>query len=153
MLELTLRTISIFSYKLSDLRYGENPHQTAAIYQVDQQETEEDATGIAQAELLSGKEMSFNNYVDADAAWQLVTDFEELACAIIKHTNPASWRGRIRGQAYRRALETDPTSAFGGIVAFNREVDTASARAVIEIFTEVILAPEYAAACSRHFDV
>jgi phosphoribosylaminoimidazolecarboxamide formyltransferase/IMP cyclohydrolase len=90
--------------------------------------------------------MSFNNYVDADAAWQLVTDFKEPACAIIKHTNPAGvGLGESSEIAYRRALETDPLSAFGGIVAFNRAVDTPSARAVIEIFTEVIMAPEYEA--------
>ena len=88
--------------------------------------------------------MSFNNYVDADAAWQLVSDFDELACAIIKHTNPAGvGLGKSSEQAYRRALETDPLSAFGGIVAFNRTVDELAARAVVEIFTEVIVAPDY----------
>ena len=100
--------------------------------------------GVANAELLSGKEMSFNNYVDADAAWQLVSDFDQLACAIIKHTNPAGVAvAESAAEAYRKALETDPVSAFGGIVAFNREVDVAAAKAVIEIFTEVILAPGY----------
>ena len=100
--------------------------------------------GIANAEVLSGKEMSFNNYVDADAAWQLVCDFDDLACAIIKHTNPAGVAlGGSAEEAYSRALATDPTSAFGGIVAFNRTVDEAAARAVIEIFTEVIIAPDY----------
>jgi len=88
--------------------------------------------------------MSFNNYVDADAAWQLVCDFDELACAIIKHTNPAGVAlGESPEEAYRRALATDPTSAFGGIVTFNRNVDEAAARAVVEIFTEVIVAPDY----------
>ncbi|MFZ0064418.1 MAG: bifunctional phosphoribosylaminoimidazolecarboxamide formyltransferase/IMP cyclohydrolase [Pyrinomonadaceae bacterium] len=126
--------------KSANLRYGENPHQIAALYEISGR------GGVANAELLSGKEMSFNNYVDADAAWQLVTDFEEPACAIIKHTNPAGvGLGESSEQAYRRALETDPLSAFGGIVAFNRAVDTPSARAVIEIFTEVIMAPEYEA--------
>jgi phosphoribosylaminoimidazolecarboxamide formyltransferase/IMP cyclohydrolase len=100
--------------------------------------------GVAQAELLSGKEMSFNNYVDADAAWQLVSDFDETACAIIKHTNPAGVAlGQSLEEAYRRALQTDPVSAFGGIVAFNRTVDEAAARAAIEIFTEVVIAPDY----------
>ena len=126
--------------KSANLRYGENPHQIAALYKTSGR------GGVANAELLSGKEMSFNNYVDADAAWQLVTDFKEPACAIIKHTNPAGvGLGESSEQAYRRALETDPLSAFGGIVAFNRAVDTPSARAVIEIFTEVIMAPEYEA--------
>jgi phosphoribosylaminoimidazolecarboxamide formyltransferase/IMP cyclohydrolase len=88
--------------------------------------------------------MSFNNYVDADAAWQLVCDFDELACAIVKHTNPAGVAlGESAEKAYRRALATDPTSAFGGIVAFNRPVDEAGARAVVEIFAEVIIAPDY----------
>jgi len=126
--------------KLSDLRYGENPHQAAALYEIE----EEGESGLAHAELLSGKEMSFNNYVDADAAWQLVCDFDEQACAIIKHTNPAGVAlGASCVEAYRRALSTDPVSAFGGIVAFNHRVDEEAARAVSEIFTEVIIAPDY----------
>ncbi|MGB9181503.1 MAG: bifunctional phosphoribosylaminoimidazolecarboxamide formyltransferase/IMP cyclohydrolase [Pyrinomonadaceae bacterium] len=129
--------------KLSDLRYGENPHQSSALYEIERTEK----SGIAQAEQLSGKEMSFNNYVDADAAWQLVCDFEETACAIIKHTNPAGvGLGSSPEEAYRRALLTDPVSAFGGIVAFNCKVDEATARAVKEIFTEVVIAPDYDAA-------
>jgi phosphoribosylaminoimidazolecarboxamide formyltransferase/IMP cyclohydrolase len=128
-----------FTIKRSvNLRYGENPHQAAALYATGTQ------VGIALAEVLSGKEMSFNNYVDADAAWQLVCDFEELACAIIKHTNPAGVAiGASPEVAYRRALATDPISAFGGVVAFNQRIDEAAARAVIEIFTEVIIAPGY----------
>jgi phosphoribosylaminoimidazolecarboxamide formyltransferase/IMP cyclohydrolase len=124
--------------KVADLRYGENPHQLAALYDIG------GPGGVGHAELLGGKEMSYNNYVDADAAWQLVCDFDELACAIIKHTNPAGvgW-GKTAEEAYRRALETDPVSAFGGIVAFNRKVDEAAARAVAEIFTEVVIAPDY----------
>ncbi|HMF55290.1 MAG TPA: bifunctional phosphoribosylaminoimidazolecarboxamide formyltransferase/IMP cyclohydrolase, partial [Pyrinomonadaceae bacterium] len=124
--------------KMSNLRYGENPHQAAALYLTGKQ------GGIGGAELLNGKEMSFNNYVDADAAWQLVSDFDEMACAIIKHTNPAGVAlGQSAEEAYRRALATDPVSAFGGIVAFNRKVDLAAARAVVEIFTEVVIAPGY----------
>ena len=124
--------------KKADLRYGENPHQLAALYQMSMRQ------GIANAEILSGKEMSFNNYVDADAAWQLVCDFEETACAIIKHTNPAGVvLDPLAVKAYRKALATDPISAFGGIVAFNCPVDEAAARAVTEIFTEVIIAPDY----------
>ena len=124
--------------KVSDLRYGENPHQFAALYDMGE------GGGVAFADLLSGKEMSFNNYVDADAAWQLVCDFDETACAIIKHTNPAGVAsGDSPEKAYRRALATDPVSAFGGIVAFNRAIDQAAARAVTEIFTEVIIAPDY----------
>ncbi len=124
--------------KKSDLRYGENPHQKAALYEAGFK------SGVANAELLSGKEMSFNNYVDADAAWQLVCDFDDLACAIIKHTNPAGMAlGASGEEAYRKALACDPVSAFGGIVAFNAPVDEAAARTVTEIFTEVIIAPDY----------
>ena len=130
--------ISLLFGKNGDLRYGENPHQRAALYN-----TGEDG-GVANVELLGGKEMSFNNYVDADAAWQLVCDFDEPACAIIKHTNPAGVAlGANTEEAYRSALATDPTSAFGGVVASNLEIDEAAARAIIEIFTEVLIAPDY----------
>jgi phosphoribosylaminoimidazolecarboxamide formyltransferase / IMP cyclohydrolase len=123
--------------KSVDLRYGENPHQSATLFQ-----TEEG--GIANAELLSGKEMSFNNYVDADAAWQLVCDFETTTCAIIKHTNPAGvGQGETVTVAYQKALATDPVSAFGGIVAVNRPVDAAAAQEIAKIFTEVVIAPGY----------
>ena len=123
--------------KSADLRYGENPHQRAALYL-------SGGPGVAAAEVLAGKEMSFNNYIDADAAWQLVTDFDDAACAIIKHTNPAGCGlGATPEEAYRRALSTDPVSAFGGIVAFNRKVDESAALAVAEIFTEVVVAPDY----------
>jgi phosphoribosylaminoimidazolecarboxamide formyltransferase/IMP cyclohydrolase len=125
--------------KSANLRYGENPHQLAALYKMMPRRS-----GIANAELLSGKEMSFNNYVDADAAWHLVFDFAETACAIIKHTNPAGVALDASAvEAYRKALATDPVSAFGGIVAFNCPVDEAAAHAVTEIFTEVIVAPDY----------
>lgn len=131
-------TLAMKMKKFSDLRYGENPHQVAALYDT------AEVGGVAQAELLAGKEMSFNNYVDADAAWQLVCDFDETACAIIKHMNPAGVAtGDTLEEAYRRALATDPVSAFGGIVAFNRTVEEAAARAVVEIFTEVVIAPDY----------
>ncbi|MFN6963761.1 MAG: bifunctional phosphoribosylaminoimidazolecarboxamide formyltransferase/IMP cyclohydrolase [Pyrinomonadaceae bacterium] len=127
--------------KVTDLRYGENPHQHAALYRVDAA-----GTGIADAEQLHGKEMSYNNYLDAEAAWALVADFDELAVAIIKHTNPSGvGTGATNEEAYRKALATDPVSAFGGIVAFNRAVDEAAAAAVAEIFTEVVVAPDYSA--------
>ncbi|HEV7743751.1 MAG TPA: bifunctional phosphoribosylaminoimidazolecarboxamide formyltransferase/IMP cyclohydrolase [Pyrinomonadaceae bacterium] len=129
--------INQYFYKITDLRYGENPHQAAALYDTG-------GGAVASAVLLSGKEMSFNNYVDAEAAWQLVSDLDAPACAIIKHTNPAgAARGGTVVEAYRRALETDPISAFGGIVAFNSSVDQTAARAVVEIFTEVIIAPQF----------
>ncbi|MDQ5846248.1 MAG: bifunctional phosphoribosylaminoimidazolecarboxamide formyltransferase/IMP cyclohydrolase [Acidobacteriota bacterium] len=137
MKELIERGVLMLQKK-SDLRYGENPHQKAALYEAGW------SGGVANAELLSGKEMSFNNYVDADAAWQLVSDFDDLGCAIIKHTNPAGvGLGITAEDAYRKALATDPVSAFGGIVALNRIVDEAAALAVVEIFTEVIVAPDY----------
>jgi len=124
--------------KIADLRYGENPHQKAALYRTST------GTGIANAEVLSGKEMSFNNYVDAEAAWQLVRDFDQTACAIIKHTNPAGvGLGVTPVEAYQKALATDPVSAFGGIVAFNCNVDAAAAREVTKIFTEVAIAFDY----------
>ncbi len=124
--------------KIADLRYGENPHQKAALYET------EAADGIAQAEVLHGKEMSYNNYIDADAAWRLICDFDERACAIIKHTNPSGVGvGANNLEAYKRALATDPVSAFGGIVAFNRTVDADAANAVNEVFTEVVIAPDY----------
>jgi len=124
--------------KTADLRYGENPHQKAAIY------ASNESGGIAKAEQLHGKEMSFNNYVDAEAAWNLVQDFDDLAIAIIKHTNPSGvGTGANNEEAYRRALSTDPVSAFGGIVAFNRKVDATVAKSVNEVFTEVVVAPDF----------
>ena len=124
--------------KLKDLRYGENPHQIAALYQSALE------GGLANADVLSGKEMSFNNYIDAEAAWQLVCDFQETACAIIKHTNPAGvGLGITAVQAYQRALATDPISAFGGIVAFNKIVDESAALELTKIFTEVVIAPDF----------
>ena len=123
--------------KVSDLRYGENPHQRAALYRLE-------GGGITDAEQLHGKEMSFNNYVDTEAAWNLVNDIADRAEAIIKHTNPSGeGTGDSNEEAYRRALSTDPVSAFGGIVAFNRKVDAVAAASVNEIFTEVVVAPDF----------
>jgi phosphoribosylaminoimidazolecarboxamide formyltransferase/IMP cyclohydrolase len=138
--------VSVELTKVADLRYGENPHQKAALYETAA------SGGIARAEQLHGKEMSFNNYLDAEAAWRLISDFDELACAIIKHTNPSGvGTGENNEEAYRRALATDPVSAFGGIVAFNRTVDAQVAESVNEIFTEVVLAPEFDAAALEIF--
>ena len=131
-------SIDIQLAKVADLRYGENPHQKAALYGTSE------SGGIAKSEQLHGKEMSFNNYVDAEAAWNLVQDFDELAVTIIKHTNPSGVGiGQSNEEAYRRALSTDPVSAFGGIVAFNRKVDAEAARSVNEVFTEVVIAPDF----------
>ena len=130
--------ISIELAKVSDLRYGENPHQRAAVYETG------DTGGIAHAEQLHGKEMSYNNYIDAEAAWQIVQDFDELTCAIIKHTNPCGvGTGETNLEAYKRALATDPVSAFGSIAAFNRKVDRKTAEEIGKIFTEVVLASEF----------
>lgn len=121
------------------LRYGENPSQRAALY-VDQHGT----PGLAQAEQLSGKPMSYNNYIDADAARRVAYDFAEPAVAVIKHSNPCGVAiGSDIAQAHRKANETDPISAFGGVIAANRCVPVEMARQVIEVFTEVIVAPEF----------
>jgi phosphoribosylaminoimidazolecarboxamide formyltransferase / IMP cyclohydrolase len=143
-----LRQFSIIQFsKIRDLRYGENPHQLGALYTTNVGNNAESyfkKGSVTFATLESGKEMSFNNYVDADAAWQLVCDFEQTACAIIKHMNPAGvGQGVTAEEAYRKALATDPVSAFGGIVAFNCIVDEAAARSIIQIFTEVVIAPAY----------
>lgn len=122
------------------LRYGENPHQAAALY------TSNDGTvGIAQAEQLHGKEMSYNNYTDGDAAWRAAYDFDEPAVAVIKHANPCGIAvGADIAEAHRKAHATDPVSAYGGVIAANREVSVEMAEQVAEIFTEVVVAPGYA---------
>ncbi|MEV4492313.1 bifunctional phosphoribosylaminoimidazolecarboxamide formyltransferase/IMP cyclohydrolase [Micromonospora coxensis] len=122
------------------LRYGENPHQGAAVYA-----DPSSPPGLAQAEQLHGKEMSYNNYVDADAAWRAANDFpDEPAVAIIKHANPCGIAvGADVAEAHRRAHDCDPVSAFGGVIAVNRPVSVEMARQVAEIFTEVVVAPGY----------
>ena len=133
-----IQNLSIKMNRVTELRYGENPHQKAALISAEERD------GIAKAEQLHGKDMSFNNYIDAEAAWNLVQDFDELAVAIIKHTNPSGVGiGTTNEEAYRKALSTDPVSAFGGIVAFNRKVDAEVAAFVIEVFTEVVIAPDF----------
>jgi phosphoribosylaminoimidazolecarboxamide formyltransferase/IMP cyclohydrolase len=121
------------------LRYGENPHQPAALY------SDPDApAGLAQAEQLHGKEMSYNNYVDADAAWRAAHDFAEPSVAIIKHANPCGIAvGADVAEAHRKAHACDPVSAFGGVIATNAPVSVEMAQQVAEIFTEVIVAPSY----------
>ena len=120
------------------LRYGENPHQSAAIY------TDGSGGGLAGAEQLHGKEMSYNNYVDTDAARRAATGFSEPAVAIIKHANPCGIAvGDTVADAHQRAHECDPVSAFGGVIATNRPVSVEMARQVAEVFTEVIVAPAY----------
>jgi len=123
------------------LRYGENPHQAAGLYV----EREAAHGGLAAATPLQGKSLSYNNLLDADAAWSAVAGLGETpACVIVKHTNPCgAARGETPEAAYRKALACDPTSAFGGILAFNREVDAATAEAVTRQFAEVVLAPGF----------
>jgi len=121
------------------LRYGENPHQSAALYRVPGARS-----GVAQARQLGGKELSFNNLLDTHAAWSLVAELDDPAVVIIKHTNPAGVGvAPVLVDAYRRAFEGDPVSAFGGIVAVNRPVDRHTAEAIVEVFTEVVIAPGY----------
>jgi phosphoribosylaminoimidazolecarboxamide formyltransferase/IMP cyclohydrolase len=127
--------------KVMDLRYGENPHQQAAWYR----EAGNGISGLSRARQLQGKELSFNNIADADAAWACVSLFDTPACVIVKHANPCgvAVAGSVQ-EAYQRAYATDPTSAFGGVIACNREVDGDCARAVIgQQFVEVLLAPSF----------
>jgi phosphoribosylaminoimidazolecarboxamide formyltransferase / IMP cyclohydrolase len=119
------------------LRYGENPHQEAALYK-------QGNVGIAGAEQLHGKELSYNNLVDLDAAWQLVQEFEAPAAAIIKHTNPCGCAEQVTQlEAYLKAYEADPVSAFGGVLAFNRELEADTAEEVAKLFVEAIVAPSF----------
>ena len=128
--------------KLQDLRYGENPHQHAALYR----DLYPAPGSLVSAKQVQGKELSYNNLADADAAWECVKSFDEPACVIVKHANPCGVAvGRDCAEAYARAFSTDPTSAFGGIIAFNRPLDAATAQAVGKQFVEVLIAPSYAA--------
>jgi phosphoribosylaminoimidazolecarboxamide formyltransferase / IMP cyclohydrolase len=126
---------------IEPLRYGENPHQTASFYR-----TPDSRAGVATARQAQGKQLSYNNINDTDAAYECVAEFDPArtaACAIIKHANPCGVaEGDTLLDAYRKALACDPVSAFGGIVALNRRLDADAARAITEIFTEVIIAPD-----------
>ncbi|MCO7224669.1 bifunctional phosphoribosylaminoimidazolecarboxamide formyltransferase/IMP cyclohydrolase [Pleionea sp. CnH1-48] len=140
-------TYSVQYQKVQDMRYGENPHQRAAFY------VEESATeaSVSTAKQLQGKELSFNNVADTDAALECVKSFDQPACVIVKHANPCGVAvGAGLLEAYERAYQTDPTSAFGGIIAFNRELDETTAKAIIERqFVEVIIAPSISAAAAK----
>jgi phosphoribosylaminoimidazolecarboxamide formyltransferase / IMP cyclohydrolase len=126
--------------KTSDLRYGENPHQRAALYR----KASEPASGVAGAEVLHGKELSYNNLLDSDAAWNLVLEFSKPAAAVIKHTNPCgAAQADTLVEAYALARDCDPTSAFGSVVALNRSVDAATAAEINKTFVEVVLAPGF----------
>jgi phosphoribosylaminoimidazolecarboxamide formyltransferase/IMP cyclohydrolase len=137
-------TLPLVFEKVQDLRYGENPHQQAAFYRC----AAGPATGLAAARALQGKELSFNNIVDADTATQCVRQFQGPACVIVKHANPCGVAQSVNIlAAYEAAYRTDPTSAFGGIIAFNQQLDAATAQAIIaRQFAEVIIAPSVSAA-------
>jgi phosphoribosylaminoimidazolecarboxamide formyltransferase/IMP cyclohydrolase len=140
-------TEDVFPYRLSlsfekvqDLRYGENPHQRAAFYS----DLGSTLYSVAAARRIQGKELSFNNILDLDAAWRLVTEIAEPACVIVKHTNPCGTGiGANAEEAMGRAWECDPVSAFGGIVAFNRRVDAAVGRHLADLFLEAVIAPGF----------
>ena len=134
--------------KVQDLRYGENPHQSAAFYR----DIVTLAGALANYRQLQGKELSYNNIADSDAAWECVKTFDAPACVIIKHANPCGVAvGNDSADAYAKAFQTDPTSAFGGIIAFNREVDEAAAQAVAKQFVEVLIAPSFTDAAKQVF--
>jgi phosphoribosylaminoimidazolecarboxamide formyltransferase/IMP cyclohydrolase len=134
-------TVTMQFIKAQDLRYGENPHQKAAFYR------EQDilSPAISNARQLQGKELSYNNIMDSDAAWQMASDFELPTAVVMKHSNPcgAATSDSTIAEAYKKSLETDPVSAFGGIVAFNRRVDRETAEEIAKIFLEVVIAPGF----------
>ena len=131
-------TLNLQFIKRQEMRYGENPHQSAAFYR----DRRPVAGGIASFSVLQGKELSYNNVADADAAWECVKSFAEPACVIVKHANPCGVAiADSPLAAYRKAFKTDPTSAFGGILAFNRALDRAAAEEIGKQFAEVIIAP------------
>lgn len=130
--------------KIADLRYGENPHQQAAFYR---ERYGGAGPGVATARQLHGKELSYNNIVDLEAAYRLAAEFTDPAAVIIKHTNPCGTAvGATLAEAYEKALAADPVSAFGGIIGLNREVDEATAQAVAKLFAEAVIAPDFAPA-------
>jgi len=132
--------IAFGGQKIQELRYGENPHQKAAFYR-----SGIPASGtVANAKQLHGKELSYNNIVDVDAAWQLVNEFVQPAAVIIKHTNPCGTAiGETLAEAYHRAYEADSVSAFGGIIAVNRPMDKATAEQIVTTFMEAVIAPSF----------
>jgi len=142
-------TVRVIDPLAQVLRYGENPHQKAALY------VDGSGKGVAAAKQLQGKELSYNNIVDLDACWELVSEFDasqDAAVAIIKHTNPCgAATGATVLEAYMRALEADPVSAFGGVIGINREVDAAAAEEIAKLFVEAIVAPGFTAEALARF--
>ena len=140
------QTLRFTLQKTLDLRYGENPHQKAAMY------SDGSGIGVANARQLQGKELSYNNIVDLQAAWDLAQEFDEPVCAIIKHTNPCGTAtGKTLAEAYKRALECDPVSAFGGVIGVNRPIDAEAAEEMHKLFLEVIAAPAFDEAAQAKF--
>ena len=143
------QTLRLSFQKTLDLRYGENPHQKAAMY------SDGSGVGVANARQLQGKELSYNNIVDLQAAWDLAQEFDPkdaAVCAIIKHTNPAGTAtGKTLAEAYKRALECDPVSAFGGVIGVNRPIDLEAAEEMHKLFLEVIAAPAFDEAAKAKF--
>lgn len=139
-------TLRLSFGKVLDLRYGENPHQKAAMY------SDGSGAGIANAQQLQGKELSYNNIVDLQAAWDLVQEFSEPVCTIIKHTNPCGTAiGTTLREAYTKALECDPVSAFGGVIGVNRSIDAEAAEEMAKLFVEAIAAPNFDEAAKAKF--
>jgi phosphoribosylaminoimidazolecarboxamide formyltransferase/IMP cyclohydrolase len=131
-------TLRMSFHKVMDLRYGENPHQKAAMY------SDGSGAGVANGRQLQGKELSYNNIVDLQAAWDLAQEFDEPVVAIIKHTNPCGTAtGKSLLEAYKKALECDPVSAFGGVIGVNRVIDGSAAEEMAKLFLEVIAAPGF----------
>jgi phosphoribosylaminoimidazolecarboxamide formyltransferase/IMP cyclohydrolase len=142
-------TLNLQFTKVQDMRYGENPHQSAAFYR----DTATVAGALANYRQLQGKELSYNNIADADAAWECVKSLDGSACVIIKHANPCGVAlGANAAEAYAKALQTDPTSAFGGIIALNVEVDGKAAEAIAKQFVEVLIAPAFTAEAHKIFE-
>jgi phosphoribosylaminoimidazolecarboxamide formyltransferase/IMP cyclohydrolase len=139
-------TLRMSFHKVMDLRYGENPHQKAAMY------SDGSGAGVANGRQLQGKELSYNNIVDLQAAWDLAQEFDEPVVAIIKHTNPCGTAtGKTLVEAYKRALECDPVSAFGGVIGVNRVIDSDAAEEMAKLFLEVIVAPGFDEAARAKF--
>jgi phosphoribosylaminoimidazolecarboxamide formyltransferase/IMP cyclohydrolase len=139
-------TLRLRFNKTMDLRYGENPHQKAALY------SDGSGLGVANGRQLQGKELSYNNIVDLQAAWDLAQEFRETVCAIIKHTNPCGTAtGKDLLEAYKKAYEADPVSAFGGVIGVNRVIDGAAAEEMAKLFVEAIAAPGFEPAALERF--
>src|SRR5450432_2095814 len=139
-------TLRFSFHKTLDLRYGENPHQKAAMY------SDGSGAGVANARQLQGKELSYNNIVDLQAAWDLAQEFDEPVCAIIKHTNPCGTAtASTLVEAFKKALECDPVSAFGGVIGVNRPIDGDAAEEMAKLFLEVIAAPSFDEAAKAKF--